>query len=105
EMSKLGKYTPIKVAAVYGGQAIFQQSKQLERGPEIVVATPGRLMDMLERRQLHLNNVKFVVLDEVDRMLDIGFRDDIKKILRNVKTAHQTIFVSATISPEIEALA
>lgn len=105
ELAKLGKYTPIKVAAVYGGQAIHEQGRELERGPEIIVATPGRLMDMHQRRRLHFDNVKFVVLDEVDRMLDIGFRDDIKKILKAIRTPHQTMFVSATISSEIEQLA
>ncbi len=104
EMSRLGKYTPIKVTPVYGGQAIEKQTRELEKGPEIIVATPGRLMDLIGRRKLHFDNVKFVVLDEVDRMLDIGFRDDIKKILRAMKGEHQTIFVSATISGEIETL-
>jgi len=105
ELSSLGKHTPIQVAPVYGGQAIGMQNKKLERGPEIIVATPGRLMDLHQRRMLHFDNVKFAVLDEVDRMLDIGFRDDIRRILRSIKSEHQTIFVSATISPEIESLA
>jgi len=105
ELTTLGKFTPIRVAAVYGGQAIPEQRKQLQEGPEIVVATPGRLLDLLNRRDLHLNNVRLAVLDEVDRMLGIGFRDDIRKILGKVKTDHQTVFVSATISAEIESLA
>ncbi|MEC9373781.1 MAG: DEAD/DEAH box helicase, partial [Planctomycetota bacterium] len=105
DLSNFGKYTPIRVVAVYGGQPIQTQARKLEEGPEIVVATPGRLMDLMERRIIHLNNVRFAVLDEVDRMLDIGFRDDIRKILKTIKTDHQTVFVSATISPEIENLA
>jgi superfamily II DNA/RNA helicase len=105
EMAELGQFTPIKTSAVYGGESIRGQARELERGPEIIVATPGRLMDMLDRGLLHLNNVKFVVLDEVDRMLDIGFRDDIRKILSRIKSEHRTIFVSATISEEIERLA
>lgn len=105
EMNELGQFTPIKTSAVFGGESIQTQSRNLEQGPEIIVATPGRLMDMLERGRIHLNNVKFVVLDEVDRMLDIGFRDDIRKILGGVRGEHRTIFVSATISPEIESLA
>lgn len=105
ELSELGKFTPIRVSAVYGGQAVHAQARKLDKGPEIIVATPGRLMDMVERGHIHLNNVKFAVLDEVDRMLDIGFRDDIKKILGGIKHPHQTVFVSATISEEIERLA
>ena len=105
EIAALGGATPIKSVAIYGGQPIPIQKKKLEQHPEIIVATPGRLMDMYEHRNIHFNNVRQVILDEVDRMLDIGFRDDIKKILKNVRTEHQTIFVSATISEEIEKLA
>jgi len=104
ELSSLGQFTPIRVSAVYGGQNVGVQARNLTKGPEIIVATPGRLMDMIQRGHIHLNNVKFVVLDEVDRMLDIGFRDDIKKILSQIRTEHQTVFVSATISEEIERL-
>ncbi|MEM1424400.1 MAG: DEAD/DEAH box helicase, partial [Planctomycetota bacterium] len=68
------------------------------------VATPGRLMDMKERGHLHFDNTRFAVLDEVDRMLDIGFRDDIRQILKQMPPDRQTVFVSATISPEIENL-
>lgn len=105
EMSELGKFTPIRVTAVMGGESIRGQARELERGPEIIVATPGRLIDMLDRGLIHLNNIKFIVLDEVDRMLDIGFRDDIRRILSRIRTEHRTIFVSATISEEIERLA
>ncbi|MBL0922680.1 MAG: DEAD/DEAH box helicase [Phycisphaerales bacterium] len=105
EMADLGKFTPIRVSAVMGGESIRGQARELERGPEIIVATPGRLIDMLDRGLMHLNNVKFVVLDEVDRMLDIGFRDDIRRILSRIRSEHRTIFVSATISEEIERLA
>lgn len=105
ELSELGRFTPIRVSAVFGGQAVQAQARQLDKGPEIIVATPGRLMDMVERGYVHLRNVRFAVLDEVDRMLDIGFRDDIKRILSQIKSPHQTIFVSATISEEIERLA
>jgi ATP-dependent RNA helicase DeaD len=105
ELRNFARFTPITIATVYGGQSIDQQVQRLNRDPEIVVATPGRLMDMLDRGHLHLNNARFVVLDEVDRMLDIGFRDDIRAILSRIRCVHQTIFVSATISPEIEKLA
>ncbi len=113
ELKRLGQFTPIRTCPVYGGQKITAQMKFLKHGPEIVVGTPGRVMDLLERRIINFYNVRFVVLDEVDRMLDIGFRDDIRKILTQIKgmseegneASHQTIFVSATISDEIEKLA
>jgi len=114
DMANFGKYTPIKTSAVFGGQAVKVQAKKLEKGPEIIVATPGRIMDLAERGMIHYRNVRQVVLDEVDRMLDIGFRDDIRRILKSCPApgpkdqgggGRQTIFVSATISPEIESLA
>ncbi len=104
ELEELGRFTPIRVSAVYGGTNIGSQAQALEQGPEIIVATPGRLMDMKNRGHIHFDNVRFAVLDEVDRMLDIGFREDIKKILGAIKCEHQTVFVSATISEEIEKL-
>lgn len=105
EIEDLGLHTPIRAVTVYGGQGIQAQADKLRKGSHIIVGTPGRIMDMLERGHLHFNNIKHVVLDEVDRMLDIGFRDDIKKILGKVPNQErQTVFVSATISPEIEAL-
>ncbi len=105
ELTNFGKHTPIRVTAIYGGESVRKQQAELANDPEIIVATPGRLMDLVERGDLHLKHVRFVVLDEVDRMLDIGFRDDIRKILGQIKTDHQTVFVSATISDEIEKLA
>ncbi|USO00246.1 MAG: DEAD/DEAH box helicase [Phycisphaeraceae bacterium] len=105
DIASLGKHTPLKTCAIYGGQRITTQAKKLEHGPEIIVGTPGRVLDMIERRLLHLGGVKFAVLDEVDRMFDIGFRDDIKKILRKCPEKRQTIFVSATLNDEIERLA
>jgi len=105
ELEQLGKFTPIKVSAVYGGQNVATQARHLQSGPEIIVATPGRLLDMKERGHITFDNIKFIILDEVDRMLDIGFRDDIRRILSQIKSEHQTVFVSATISEEIEKLA
>jgi ATP-dependent RNA helicase DeaD len=105
EIDQLGKHTPIRATTLYGGQAVHNQAKKLEKGAQIIVGTPGRVMDMLERGLLHFNNIKHVVLDEVDRMLDIGFREDIKHILSKTPKTKQTVFVSATISPEIERLA
>ncbi len=105
EIRQLAKFTPVRTVAIYGGQKIQTQQSKLDNGPEIVVATPGRLMDMRERGHLHFDNCRFAVLDEVDRMLDIGFRDDIRQILKQMPPQRQTMFVSATISPEIESLA
>ena len=105
DIEELAPHTGLKVCAIYGGQSINVQAKQLEQGPEIIVGTPGRVLDMIERRYLHLHDIEFVVLDEVDRMLDIGFRDDIRKLLSKCPKDRQTIFVSATFTDEIERLA
>jgi ATP-dependent RNA helicase DeaD len=85
EIQRIGQFTPIRSVAVYGGQKIAAQMKFLKHHPEIIVGTPGRVIDLLDRRIINFNNVRFVVLDEVDRMLDIGFRDDIRNILSRVK--------------------
>jgi ATP-dependent RNA helicase DeaD len=105
EIDELGRHTPIRATTVYGGQAVRTQAGKLQKGAQIIVGTPGRVMDMLERGLLHFRNIKHVVLDEVDRMLDIGFREDIRKILEQTPKQRQTVFVSATISPDIEKLA
>lgn len=101
----LGTHHPLKTALLYGGRRIQEQIRQLKQAPEIIIGTPGRILDLMRRRELNLAGVRFAVLDEVDRMLDIGFRDDIRRILRAIKTKHQTIFVSATIDQEIHKLA
>ena len=85
EIKRLAQYTPLRTVAVYGGQKITAQMKFLKHGPEILVGTPGRVIDLLDRRIISFENIRFVVLDEVDRMLDIGFRDDIRNILSRVK--------------------
>jgi ATP-dependent RNA helicase DeaD len=105
DLSRLGGHTGLRILPVYGGQNIRTQADRLARGPEIIVATPGRMMDMVQRGYVHYRNIKMAVLDEVDRMLDIGFRDDIRRILGSCPRERQTIFVSATISGEIESLA
>jgi ATP-dependent RNA helicase DeaD len=163
ELKRLAQFTPIRTVPVYGGQKIVAQMKFLKHHPEVLIGTPGRVIDLLDRRIINFDNVRFVVLDEVDRMLDIGFRDDIRNILSRVRGVrrqveqrdtraevkareeellrdhtgptpadaagkdgadveaggvdgeeqqgvparryHQTVFVSATISPEIEKLA
>jgi ATP-dependent RNA helicase DeaD len=81
EIERLGKHTPVRVCGVFGGERIAKQMKGLKHSPEILVGTPGRVMDLLERRVIDFANIRYAVLDEVDRMLDIGFRDDIREIL------------------------
>jgi len=105
EVHDLARHSGHSVAAVYGGHSIQAQAHKLEKGVSIVVGTPGRIMDMHSRGLLPYDRVEFAVLDEVDRMLDIGFRDDIRKILGSMKQRPQTVFVSATIAGEIERLA
>jgi ATP-dependent RNA helicase DeaD len=105
KLRELGKDTELRVLPVYGGQPVKVQRAKLEKDPHIIVGTPGRVMDFHRRGNLPYDNVRYAVLDEVDRMLDIGFRDDIRKILGAMKQKHQTVFVSATISPEIARLA
>ena len=95
----------IKIASVYGGERVDKQIALLRRKPMIVVATPGRAMDFLERRVLKLAHVKTVVLDEADRMLDMGFRDDIDTILRATPEKCQTVLFSATINKEVARIA
>ena len=85
ELKRLAQFTPIRCVPVYGGQKISAQMKFLRHHPEVIIGTPGRVIDLLDRRILQFDNIRFVVLDEVDRMLDIGFRDDIRNILSRVK--------------------
>ncbi len=105
ECVKLAFGRDTSVVAVYGGKPIRQQVEHLRRGAEIVVGTPGRIMDLMNRGSLVLGYVRFVVLDEADRMLDIGFRPDIEKILRRCPQARQTLLLSATIPPPVKRLA
>jgi len=105
EINKFAKYTGIRTVAIYGGQSIGLQYNQLKRGIQIVVATPGRLIDHVKQDSIRLDDVKFVVLDEADRMLDMGFIDDIKFILSYIREDRQTCLFSATMPPEIMRVA
>ena len=105
EINRFAKYTGVKTVAIYGGQSINVQLDKLQRGVQIVVATPGRLIDHIKQGSIILDDVKFVVLDEADRMLDMGFIDDIKFILFYVSEDRQTCLFSATMPPEILRLA
>ncbi len=104
ELIRFARHKPLRVQVVYGGQKVNHQMKLLGRNPHFIVGTPGRILDLLDRQALPLAHMKFVVCDEVDRMFDIGFRDDVRKILSACSDPHQTIFVSATINDDIERM-
>lgn len=100
-INHFGKYTPLRAMAIYGGESIQKQILALQRGVQVVVGTPGRVIDHLKRGTLRLNTVKVVVLDEADRMLDMGFRDDIDYILGKVPVNRQISLFSATIDSSV----
>ena len=95
----------VRVIALYGGEPIGRQIAALRRRPQVIVATPGRMMDHINRRTVHLEKVNLVVLDEADRMLDMGFRDDINIILDKIPESRQTVLFSATMSKDIRQIA
>jgi len=97
--------TPLRVFAIYGGVPMDPQIQTIRKGVEILVATPGRLMDHMKSKLVNLGTVQHLVLDEADRMLDMGFIDDIRTIVAKVPQQRQTLFFSATFSPEIRKLA
>ena len=99
------KYTQMRCAVVFGGMDMKPQTLELKRGVEILVATPGRLLDHIEAKNAVLNQVEYVVLDEADRMLDIGFLPDLQRILSFLPKQRTTLLFSATFSPEIKRLA
>lgn len=106
EIKEIGQFTGIKTLPIYGGQPIRKQINALNRDhPNIIVGTPGRIMDLHQRGELKYHNIERIILDEVDRMLDIGFREDIRSILRKIPGKPQAAFVSATLSKDIEKLA
>ena len=105
EISKLAHGQRARVLAVYGGKPIRGQTEKLNRGAEIVVGTPGRILDHIGRGSLRMDSLTVVVLDEADRMLDIGFRPDIEKILRRCPKERQTLLLSATVPGPVERLA
>ncbi len=102
EIKKFGKFKGIDVAAVYGGSDIRRQISTLKRHPRVVVGTPGRLLDHINRRTLKLGHVKTLVLDEADDMLDMGFLDDIESIIKQVPEERQTLLFSATMPQPIK---
>lgn len=105
EIKKFSGFMPwVKVIAVYGGAAMDRQIRELKRGANIVVGTPGRVMDHIRRRTLKLDGLQSIILDEADEMLNMGFREDIEEILQYVPEERQTILFSATMPPEIMAI-
>ena len=102
---KFAKFTDLRVTIVYGGVGYGKQEDDLRRGMDIVAATPGRLLDHIERGNLSLDKVDILVLDEVDRMLDMGFLPDVKRIVQKCPKNRQTLFFTATLPPELEQLA
>lgn len=105
EFEKLAKYSDLQTIALYGGKPLPPQVQELKEGVDIVIGTPGRVMDHIKRRSLKLDRLKIVVLDEADRMLDIGFRPDIERILRMAPQSRQTLLLSATLPPAVKSIA
>lgn len=106
ELEKLAKYNDeISMVSVYGGQQIDKQFNALKRNPQVLIATPGRLMDHLKRKTVNLENIKTAVLDEADEMLDMGFREDLHTILEQTNNNRQTILFSATMEKNIMEIA
>jgi ATP-dependent RNA helicase DeaD len=105
EFEKLAHGRRISCVPIYGGKPIRGQIAKLQRGADVIIGTPGRVIDLIGRGALDLRDVEIVVLDEADRMLDIGFRPDIEKILRRCPKDRQTLLLSATVAPPVERLA
>lgn len=102
ELNKIGEYKNVRTLPIYGGQDIARQIKLLKKRPQIVVGTPGRLMDHMRRRTIRVQNISIVVLDEADEMLNMGFIDDIKYILSDIPTDKQTLLFSASITKAVK---
>ena len=103
-LRKFSKHTGLRIGLIYGGVGYGNQREQIARGMDILVATPGRLLDFMDQGEIHLAHLTHLVLDEVDRMLDMGFLPDVKKIVGFCPSKRQTLFFSATVPPEIERL-
>ena len=99
-----GKYHKLTMALLIGGVSMVEQTKKLDRGVDVLIATPGRLLDHFERGRILLNDIKVLVIDEADRMLDMGFIPDVEKIVSLLPKMRQTLFFSATMAPEIRRL-
>ena len=105
ELHKLGKYDKLTVLPIYGGQPIDRQLRSLRQGVDVVVGTPGRILDHIRRKSLVLSDIDFLVLDEADEMLNMGFIDDLEEIVKSLKSDRQTLLFSATMPAQIKNLA
>ena len=101
---RYGKYHKLSMALLIGGVSFEDQDKKLDRGVDVLIATPGRLLDHFERGKLMLTGVQILVIDETDRMLDMGFIPDVERIAKLTPFTRQTLFYSATMPPEIKRL-
>jgi ATP-dependent RNA helicase RhlE len=104
-MEAYGRYLGLRHLVIFGGVSQHPQTEALKKGTDILIATPGRLLDLIQQGFIHLNMIRFFVLDEADRMLDMGFIHDVKKVIRLLPTQRQTLFFSATMPSEIASLA
>jgi ATP-dependent RNA helicase RhlE len=102
---ELGKFLPLKSTAIFGGVTFKSQIRALNKGIDIIVATPGRLLDLIDQKILNLSNIEILVLDEADRMLDMGFIHDIRRLLTLLPSSRQSLLFSATFSDDIKRLA
>jgi ATP-dependent RNA helicase RhlE len=100
-----GKHVPLRTVVILGGVSQHAQVQAIKKGPDVIVATPGRLLDLMRQRVLRLDKVEILILDEADRMLDMGFIEDVQKIVRKVPKDRQTMFFSATLSNDVLSLA
>src|SRR6188472_2772506 len=98
------KFKPFNIVAVYGGSSISEQIRKVKRGAQIIVATPGRLIDLIDRRAINLGTIKYVVLDEADEMLNMGFKEDLDKILSYTPDDKMTWLFSATMPKEVRSI-
>jgi ATP-dependent RNA helicase RhlE len=104
-MRRYGRYTPLRTVVIFGGVGQFGQEQALRQGADIIVATPGRLLDLMSQRLVRFDALETLVLDEADRMLDMGFLPDVRRIIGSLPRERQTLFFSATMPPDIESLA
>lgn len=105
QMKLFSKHNKLQIATLYGGTSYHTQRSQLERGTDVIVATPGRLIDFMESKTVDLRTIEILVLDEADRMMDMGFMPQVRRIIAKVPTERQTLMFSATIDARIERLA
>ncbi len=105
EVGRIGKHRGVRVATIYGGAVMSRQTLELRRGAQVVVGTPGRILDLLSRGTLRLDQVRYLILDEADRMLDMGFMPDVERIIRRTPRSRQTALFSATMPLVVRIIA